>query len=687
MNKKDMNRKEAVLHASITLTAAAFAQQPVHAQEPVLAPVTVTAQPVAAETLPDIETARQRLSTIAGGANVVDAEQYKEGRVSTLEDALRFSPGVFIAPRFGAEEARLSIRGSGLQRTFHLRGVQVLQDGVPLNLADGSADFQAVEPLSARYVEVYRGANALQFGSATLGGAINFVSPSGLNAPPLAARVEAGSFGYRRAQVSAASKGDSTDWFVAGSHFAQEGFRRHAAQDTQRLSGNIGLVASERVETRFFLSAVHTDSQLPGALTKAEMEATPRKPNPGNVNNDQRRDFTLFRLSNLTSIELDAQRRIEVGGFYSQKSLFHPIFQVLNQDSHDYGVNVRYLGEGQLLGRRNILVAGIHASQGQLSDDRFENLGGRAGARTGESRQRSTNLTLFMENRHYLTPSTAVIAGAQAVQAQRKLQDRYLSNGDNSVDRRYSRLLPKIGVLHEAHPGMQLYGNVSGSYEPPTFGELAGGPNVTPVDAQRAITVEIGTRGEAKRAWGGIQWDVSLYRAALKKELLSLADANGNPLGTVNAANTIHQGVEAGAELKLGTAWILRANYQLNDFRFDNDPVYGNRRLAGVPRHVVVGEVLYTLPNGFYAGPNLRAASKTYVDHANTLHADGYAVVGFKLGQQLHKQLSWFVDARNLGDNVYAATTNVTVNANGMDSAQFYPGDGRSMYAGVEWRY
>ena len=83
----------------------------------------------------DLDAAKRRLDERAGATSVVDAEGYRDGRVSTLADALGYAPGVFIQPRFGAEEARLSIRGSGLQRTFHGRGIQLLQDGSPLNLA------------------------------------------------------------------------------------------------------------------------------------------------------------------------------------------------------------------------------------------------------------------------------------------------------------------------------------------------------------------------------------------------------------------------------------------------------------------------------------------------------------------------------------------------------------------------
>lgn len=665
----------------------AFPAMAVHAQENVLPAVTVTAAP-SSSTLENIDQARARIGAVAGGANVVDAEQYKEGRVSTLSDALQFSTGVFIASRFGAEESRMSIRGSGLQRTFHMRGLQLLQDGVPLNLADGSVDFQAVEPLAARYIEVYRGANALQYGSTTLGGAVNFVSPSGLSAAPFAARLEAGSFGYRRAQLSAAGKTDTVDWFLAGSQFQQDGFRDHARQDTQRFSGNIGLRLNSDVETRVFVTAVRTNSELPGALTKAEMRDDPRQADPSAINGDQHRNFNLYRLSNLTTVRLNADQRLEFGTFYSYKSLFHPIFQVLEQKSDDYGINARFINEQALAGGRNRFIAGISLAEGHLSDDRFANVAGHAGTRTNETAQKSVNFTLFAENQYYFLPKTAWVLGAQLTEARRDLDDKYFADGaDNSVHRDYRHASPKIGLLYELSPDVQVYGNVSGSYEPPTFSELAGGPAVTPVDAQRATTLEVGTRGLQRQSWGDMRWDVSLYRARVKNELLALNDASGVALGTVNADRTIHQGIEAGLEANIGARWTLRANYLLNDFRFDGDAVYGDNRLAGVPGQVAKAELLFRPGHGFYIGPNLQIASSTWVDHANSLQAGGYSVYGFKFGQQVNPKFSWFVDARNLGDKTYAATTGVIADAKSMDSRQFYPGDGRSLFAGIELKY
>lgn len=42
--------------------------------------------------LPNIYTARKRLATVPGGANVIDGDSFREGRVSTINDALSYSP-------------------------------------------------------------------------------------------------------------------------------------------------------------------------------------------------------------------------------------------------------------------------------------------------------------------------------------------------------------------------------------------------------------------------------------------------------------------------------------------------------------------------------------------------------------------------------------------------------------------
>ena len=67
-------------------------------------------------------------------------------------------------------EPRLGIRGSGIQSNPVNRGVLLLQDGLPLNEADGSFIIGLVEPRNAALISARRGANATTPGATTLGG-------------------------------------------------------------------------------------------------------------------------------------------------------------------------------------------------------------------------------------------------------------------------------------------------------------------------------------------------------------------------------------------------------------------------------------------------------------------------------------------------------------------------------------
>jgi iron complex outermembrane receptor protein len=627
--------------------------------------------------------ARERLGERAGATAVVDARAYRDGRASTLADALGYAPGVFVQPRFGAGEARLSIRGSGLQRTFHGRGIALLQDGSPLNLADGSFDFQAVEPLAARYIEVWRGANALEYGAATLGGAVNFVSPTGAEAPRFDARMESGSFGYRRTQVAMAGEEGRSDGYLSVTGFSQDGFRDHARQETYRLFGNVGW-QSGVLDGRAYVTHVETRSELPGDLTLEQALNEPRSAAAGSVALDQRRDFRLDRLATRLAWTPAGGASVVLSAYYADKSLDHPIFQVLRQRSRDAGFDMRWRGEGSVAGLRDVLVAGIAYARGTVDDDRFANLGGRAGARTNRFEQEATTAKAYAEYQLWVDPRWVLSLGAQALRASRESRDAFVTGGiDESFDAGYGGISPKLGVRYRYDDHAQWFANVSRSLEPPTFAELSGGPGITQVDAQRATSAETGVRVQR----GDFRLDAALYRARVHGELLSLSDGAGNPLGTVNAGETLHQGLELGLRWQFAAQWTWSLNGLWNDFRFANDAVYGDNDLAGVPPVQLRTQLRWSRDGQFYLAPNLQwVPDGGYIDHANSFEAPGFTVFGVRAGGELGAGWSWFVDARNLADKRWIATPGVLADARGQDQAAFLPGDGRAVYAGLEWK-
>jgi len=130
-------------------------------------------------------------------------------------------------------------------------------------------------------------------------------------------------------------------------------------------------------------------------------------------------------------------------------------------------------------------------------------------------------------------------------------------------------------------------------------------------------------------------------------------------------------------------------SYTLNDFHLDQNPVYGDNRIAGIPIHVYEVQLLYETPVGFYAGPNLQCNLSRYpVDEANTLFADSYVLVGFRAGLRRTSGLAIFIDCRNLTNQRYASSIDVIADARTEPNPEiFHPGDGRSFYHGVSWSW
>ena len=130
-------------------------------------------------------------------------------------------------------------------------------------------------------------------------------------------------------------------------------------------------------------------------------------------------------------------------------------------------------------------------------------------------------------------------------------------------------------------------------------------------------------------------------------------------------------------------------SYTLNDFHFDQNAVYGDNRIPGIPIHVYEAQLLYESPSGFYAGPNLQCNLSRYpVDEANTLFADSYVLLGFRAGFRRTNGFSVFIDCRNLTNQRYAASIDVIADARTEPNPEiFHPGDGRSFYGGVSWSW
>ena len=624
--------------------------------------------------------AEDRVRRTPGGGDVVGHQDYADKSIVSLRDTLAFSPGIYLQPRYG-QEVRISIRGSGLSRGFHMRGLTLLQDGVPINLADDNGDFQELEPIFFDHLEVYRGANALRFGSGTLGGAVNGVTPTGRTAEGVYLRGDVGSFASVRGLVAAGVAMGAVDAWGAISADTSDGDRDHARRRSLRFHGNVGLKLSAVASTRFYASVNHIEQELPGALTMEEALTTPRIAAAASIAGDQARDIDSLRIQNRTRFDW-GDLTLDVGGFLNAKALYHPIFQVVDQESVDRGGFFRLDYDGG----RIAATLGGDIRVGDIASKRFVNLAGKRGAKSFEAQQDARTATLYGEVR--LTPVEALTLVAGGLYADGKRRQAIAFNSAvpaqaGTVGRAdFDAFSPKLGLLFEPVADVQFYANYSRSVEFPGFNELAQIATFVPLDPQRAWTAEIGMRGRT----GTLSWDLSLYRADIRGELLQFAVGRDIPATTFNAGRTRHEGIEAALEWNPADWLRLRQVYAYSDFRFRGDADYGNNRLPIVPNHVYRAE-LRLGSDALHVAPNLEwVPDGAFADYHNARRTPGYALIGVTGGARIAKGIDAFVDIRNVTGKKAIGDISAAIAVTPV-SAIYYPVERRAVSAGIRARF
>lgn len=646
-------------------------------------------------TQPGVELAQAEAARFAGGMAVISAEAAQAGRAATVAETLAGVPGVFAQSRFGPLDTRLSIRGSGIVRTGHGKGVQLRYGLIPVNQADGNFDVHALDIFGVSHIVVRRGGNAFATGNTTLGGSIDYIPLTGHTAPAARVRVEAGSFDTFSANASAAYQEGAFDAFASIGYAESDGFRDHSQFSARRASANVGWRVSETTEVRALVSYTDARSKWPGALTEAQFQENPRQAATIARQRGQGLDIEQVLLGLQMATTLAGGLTLEAGVGFNYKHEDHPTpGAILDLRTHDLTLDLRLSGEaGDNLRWR----VGVRPGKGTGRELRFAYAGPPTSAVASERGnlnlavdRTARNFVGFAHIEYDLTDDLTLDAGLQAVESMRQIGDR--PGGAPSPDYRftYSGINPRLGALYSIAPGLRAFAAFTTSREAPTFFDFAGNAGLQPdripdLRQQRAHTVEAGLRG----AGPTLRWEALAYESSVRNELLVLDPAAGFGSPIVNAPRVRKRGIEASAHARfnLGGEWSLepRLVYTGSYFSFRNHPEFGNNAYAGVPRHHFTGALEIAFREQWFLTPRIESApSDRWVDNANTTRVSGFTVAHLRLAYRAPDgRWRLFADIRNLTDTRYSPVLNVVPRAN-PNTAIYFPADGRSLHVGLE---
>src|SRR5690606_36781850 len=107
-----------------------------------------------------------------------------------------------------------------------------------------------------------------------------------------------------------------------------EGYREHNEQQRAGLYTNAGLQFDDRWTTRFYVTALDSDQELPGALTRVQLDLDPEQANAAALEGHDQRNVAMWRIANCRSFRIDANRRHDFGVALEEQRLHHPIVWV-----------------------------------------------------------------------------------------------------------------------------------------------------------------------------------------------------------------------------------------------------------------------------------------------------------------------------------------------------------------------
>src|SRR5215510_5064171 len=178
-----------------------------------------------------------RAEQLGASVTVIPGEEVQRYHFETVEDVLRFVPGVDVR-RAGSigKVSNISIRGANSKQ------VQVLVDGMRVKSATtGEADLSDISPDLIERIEVIRGPQSTLYGADAIGGVVNIITKRGKG--PFSGAVEGGAGNYDTYTGRGWFSGTYSllDYSGSVSHLESNGQFKNDGSDKNAVNFRVGL--------------------------------------------------------------------------------------------------------------------------------------------------------------------------------------------------------------------------------------------------------------------------------------------------------------------------------------------------------------------------------------------------------------------------------------------------------------
>ncbi|VAX17510.1 TonB-dependent receptor; Outer membrane receptor for ferrienterochelin and colicins [hydrothermal vent metagenome] len=581
-----------------------------------------------------------------------------------------------------------------------------LEDGIPTRSTgffNHNALYEVNVPMAGG-IEVTKGPGTSLYGSDAIGGIINVLTRPAPLTPSASVNLEAGAYGWKRALLTGGNTWGS-DGIRADLNITHtDGWRD--ATDYDRQSGTIRW-DSDRDSGATIKSIVtysNIDQQTAGTsrLSKDDYENNPTK----NYTPISYREVEAFRASLAYEKESKASL-VSVTPYYRHNRLeylanwslsYDP--SILETKNDSFGLLAKYRKDFEPYRTRIVIGADIDHSPGKKLEKEIDPV------KEGKTYTNYTELdtiydydATFTGFSPYLhaefspTDKLRISAGLRydvmSYDYGNNLSElqtgKHRRPGDTTVD--YEHLSPKVGATYAFTDKVNGFVSYRHAFRVPSEGQLfrqGKTVNTVGLDPVKVDSYEVGLRAGFEKAF----FEISYYYMTKKDDILSYRLPDGSR-ETRNAGETLHKGVEVGADLALAVWANLGVSFTyteqtFEDWKPNSKTDYSGNEMTGAPK--VIANTRLNLHPSFLGGGSVEfewvRIGKYWMDDANTEEYDGHDLLNIRASYKVGA-FDIYGRVMNVTDERWATAAAY----NKYRGSEYAPGMPLSAYAGVTYHF
>lgn len=633
----------------------------------------------------------KKLKEVPAGINYVGTETFKAFSASSIVAALNTTPGVRMEER-SPGSYRINIRGSSLRSPFGVRNVKIYYNDIPFTGPGGDSYLNQLGYYNFGSVEIIKGSNNSLYGAGT-GGVLLIESLKSNEIPGISAGCSLGSYHLQNYYASVTTESVKITSRALYQHQESDGYREHSRlkRDVVSWNGLFKIAPGKELKTTFLYGDLFYET--PGALTKAEFNADPKRARPataafpGAVSADASVHQRMFLagVSYQQPVVGKLQNKTTVYGMFTE--LRNPNINTYDKSAEPHAGGRTVFNFEAPLGNASLHIdAGGELQRSFTSVNIYKNVAGRADTLRSSDDINNNQSLLFLQAAMYSKDWT--ILASSSWSTLRVQFQRFSPASSGKQSRTFNNELgPRFAVMRKLRL-LNIYTSIGKGFSPPATSELlpTGGAINIGLDPEKATNYDLGVKGDVLK---NVYIDVDAFFFSLRNTIVQRRDAGGGNF-FLNAGKTRQHGIEtlinyrfllSHRSVRKSLLWL---NHTWHDFHYRefkqlaND--FSGNRLPSVPRHAISAGMEIVMNNGLSAAVTHQYSGKIFLNDANSDFARAYHIAGLKVGYESNFNRKMLISISAGVENLFNTNYSLGNDINGFGGRYYNAAARRNFY-------